>query len=182
VLAVPRADEWFKIRRVHDAALRFASTLERTKVSAARSQRPFVLAYVNKDHYAVYSYNGMLERKLLQPESESGYMGDSVSDPWGGGTVPNPMPARLTMGQWTGIFGGTSINTVIVMPNGTFRRFVGGDFTGNSTPLGDVYRVSFTDDIIQQGSDVNMKEITSWRVDIEPAGNVTITRLHAEED
>jgi len=182
VLAVPQADEWYKVQRVHDAALRFASTLERTKVSASRAHRPLVVAYIDDNHYAVYSYSGTLENRLFQPDSETGYTGNPASDPWGGGTVPNPMPSRLTMGQWTGIFSGGVINTVVVMPEGTFHRFVGADFSGTTAPLGDIYRVSFIDNIVQQTGNDNMKELTSWRVDVEPAGNISVTRLHAKED
>ena len=183
LLTVPRADEWYKIRRVQDAATRFASTLERLKVQAARNQRPYVMAFIDSNHYAVYTMTGTLEQAFMQPDASTAYYGSSVSNPYSGGdNVPNPMPSRVDMGAWTGVYGGSATNAIIIAPNGAYQRFSGTIFTSSRIPLGDVFRVSFTDSIIQSGSDYNMKEISSWRVDVEPAGNVVVNRLHAKED
>lgn len=182
-LAVPRADEWFKIRRVQDAATRFASILERLKVAAARNQRPYTVAFIDANHYAVYFMDGTLAPRTLQPDASTSYYGSSVPNPYSGGAnVPNPIPSRVDMGNWTGVFSGTTTNAIIVSPNGAFQRFSGSAFTGTTIPLGDVFRVSFMDSVIQAGSNHDMKEITSWRVDVEPAGNVAVKLLHSKED
>lgn len=182
-LALPRADEWFKIRRVQDTAQRFASTLERMKVTAVRNQRPYVVAFVDAGHYAVYLINGTLAPKILQPDASGSYFGSAVPNPYGGGAnVPNPMPTRVDMANWTGVYSGATTNAIVIATNGAFQKFSGTPFTGTTVPLGDVYRVAFTDSIIQAGSNHDMKEITSWRVDIEPAGNVTVKLLHSKED
>jgi prepilin-type N-terminal cleavage/methylation domain-containing protein len=183
VMVVPRADEWYKIRRVQDAATRFASTLETLKVAAARNQRPYAVAFINSNHYAVFFLDGTLSPRFMQPDASTSYYGSSVPNPFSGGAnVPNPMPSRVDMGAWTGVFSGSTTNAIIVMPTGSFQRFSGTAFASTTIPLGDVFRVSFTDSVIQAGSDFNMKEITSWRVDVEPAGNVAVKRLHSKED
>jgi prepilin-type N-terminal cleavage/methylation domain-containing protein len=183
VMAVPRADEWYKIRRVQDAATRFASTLERLKVSATRNHRPYAVAFIDSNHYAVFFIDGTLAPRAFQPDASTSYYGSSVPNPFSGGAnVPNPMPSRVDMGAWTGVFSGTTTNAIIVAPNGAFQRFSGTAFASTTIPLGDVFHVSFTDSIIQAGSNFNLKEISSWRVDVEPAGNVAVKRLHSKED
>jgi prepilin-type N-terminal cleavage/methylation domain-containing protein len=183
VMIVPRADEWYKVRRVQDAATRFASTLERLKVQATRNQRPYVLAFIDSNHYAVYTMTGTLEQAFMQPDASTAYYGGSVTNPYAGGdNVPNPICSRVDMGTWTGVYGGGTTNAIIIAPSGAFQRFSGTIFTTTTNPLGDVFRVPFTDSIIQAGSDYNLKEISSWRVDVEPAGNVVVNRLHAKED
>jgi prepilin-type N-terminal cleavage/methylation domain-containing protein len=183
VMAVPRADEWYKIRRVQDAATRLASTLERLKVTASRNRRPYAVAFIDSNHYAVFFIDGTLGPRFMQPDASTSYYGSSITNPFGGGAnVPNPMPSRVDMGTWTGVFSGSTTNAIIVTPNGGFQRFSGTAFASTTIPLGDVFSISFTDSIIQAGSNFNLKEISSWRVDVEPAGNVAVKRLHSKED
>lgn len=183
VMIVPQADEWYKIRRVQDTATRLASTLERLKVQAARRQTQFVLAFIDDNHYAVYMMDGTLAQSFLQADESTSYVGSSVPNPYSGGTnVPNCMPSRVDMGAWTGVYSGTTTNAIVVSVNGAFQKFSGSAFTTTTVPLGDIYRISFTDNIIMAGSNTNLKEISSWRVDVEPAGNVSVRRLHDKED
>jgi|GEM_PF-3045910 len=179
-LALPSVDQWYKIRRVHDAALSLASTFENMKVVAGTLRKPVVVGFVDDLHFGVYDFSGQLMPVQYQPESSSGYKGEGVNSPWGGERLKNPIPSRIKMSIPAGINGGITTKTIVIMPNGSLQRFTGGDFTANLEPLGDIFRVTFVDTIIQQEGDQNMKAITSWRVDIQPSGEVIVKKLHDE--
>ncbi len=180
-LAMPSIDRWYKIKRVQDAATAFASTFDVTRARAAKLQQPLVIGFVDNMHYGVFNMSGILMERNFQPGNHPQYIGNNVTSPYGGETMPNPMAARVNMGKWTGAFTGIETKLIIVMPNGSYRRFQSGSFGGATVPLGDIFQTIFTDVQLSNSPDTETRMITTWRVDIQPAGQVKVRRIDDED-
>ncbi|MBN2135682.1 MAG: prepilin-type N-terminal cleavage/methylation domain-containing protein [Acidobacteria bacterium] len=181
-LSVPGIIEWLKIRRIHDSAISLASTLENVKAYAGKMRRPMVVAYVDNNHFATYTFTGTYAPEFLQPSSYSNYSGPGATDPQGSGSkLRNPMATRVNMSRWQGQFSSNIVPAIIIQPNGAMEKFQGGIFSGITEPLGDIYEATFTDNVIQVEGPPELKTVTTWKVVIYPAGTVNVRRLDKEE-
>jgi prepilin-type N-terminal cleavage/methylation domain-containing protein len=181
-ISAPGVIEWLKIRRIHDSALSLASTFENVKAYAGRMRRPMVVAYVDNNHFATYTFTGEYAPANLQPSSYSNYSGPGTSDPFGSGNrLRNPMATRVNMSRWEGQFSGNIVTSIIIQPNGAMEKFQGGDFSGATEPLGDIYTATFLDTVIQTEGPEELKAPTTWIVVINPTGSVTVRRSDKEE-